>query len=164
MSSQESVGAAGIGVLLLIVNARGLNLMMLGGRVRSTSTRRRNAGGAQIGTQALFQWNEVERRRGRTGIITPRELALDAIYFYWDQLLAAAQRTACQKDYAQQDVDDVIDFAEHQQRAHIEHVIGASSHKPSHDTEQQVNNSEDDAESACAAKRSRKAEVQRDGA
>jgi hypothetical protein len=64
--------------------------------------------------------------------------------------VAAAQRTARQKDHAYHDVDDVIDFAEHQQVANGEHVVGARPQKPAADSQQQVNKSEDDAESACA--------------
>ena len=106
-------------------------------------------------------------RCGRTFHDPRRNLALAYIQLVFEKpksAVAAAQCPARQEDHAQQNVDDVIDFAEHQQRADIEHVIGARAQKPTADSQQQINNSEDNAESARAARRSGKTEIQRDGA
>ena len=45
-------------------------------------------------------------------------------------LVAFSQRSAGEENNSQQDVDDVIHCAEHQQRADIKHVVGTGAQEP----------------------------------
>ena len=54
---------------------------------------------------------------------------------------ASAQRSAREEDKAQNDVNDVIHLAEHQQRADIEHMFRASAQEPAANTQQQIDES-----------------------
>jgi len=74
----------------------------------------------------------------------------------------SAQQAADQEDDAEQDVDNVIHFPEHQQGPDAEHVIGARPQEPSGHAQQQVDDTEDEAEPFRPAGGSGEAKVQSD--
>ena len=77
-------------------------------------------------------------------------------------LFALTQRPTGEERYAHNHVDDVIHLAEHQERAEVELMAGASAQEPSAQTQRQINQTEQKAESARAARRSGKTKVQSD--
>src|SRR5207302_7546876 len=99
---------------------------------------------------------EKERRHcAKRGNIDPRANAC-ALKIQLDRgtksnLVSSAQRSTGQEDHTEQNMDDVIDFAEHQERAECEHVIGARAQEPTAYSQQQIDNSKDNAESARGA-------------
>jgi len=51
-------------------------------------------------------------------------------------LVFSAQRSTGEEDHAEQDMDDVVHLTQHQQRADIEHMIGAGTQEPAANAEQ----------------------------
>src|SRR5947209_648768 len=107
--------------------------------------------------------NSPRRRRDRRGAAevfnysrTRSERLLSAF--------ASTQHSAREENDSQENVDDVIHFAEHEQCADIEHMLRPRAQKPTAHSQQQVHQTEDYAESPRRACRSRKPEIKSEGA